>query len=75
MVDNIRIEIPQRIEESHLIGKITELPKEQFWRYYKSMIEIFNVNIINEMMKLEKEAIEKSKVNFQLFFFFKCCTL
>lgn len=53
----IRIEIPQRIEESHLIGKITELPKEQFLKYYKSMLEIFNVNIINEMMTVEKETV------------------
>lgn len=53
----IRIEIPQRIEESHLIGKITELPRDQFLKYYKSMIEIFNVNIINEMMQLEKETV------------------
>ena len=51
----IRIEIPQRIEENQLIGKITKVPKEQFYKYYKSMLELFNISLANKM--LEKEAI------------------
>ena len=53
----IRIEIPQRIEENQLIGKITELPVEQFLKYYKLMIEIFNVKFMNNVMQLEKEKV------------------
>ena len=48
----IRIEIPERIEKSQLIGKITELPKEQFLTYYKEMLEIFNIELIQEMLKV-----------------------
>lgn len=53
----IRIEIPQRIESTQLIGKITEIPKEQFLDYYKAMIAIFNVDVIEKMMSTEKELI------------------
>lgn len=53
----IRIEIPQRIETSQLIAKITEIPKEQFFNYYKAMINIFNIDIIEKMMSTEKELI------------------
>ena len=49
----IRIEIPQRIEQNQLIGKIAELPKEQFLIYYKKMIKIFNIDIINEIIEKE----------------------
>lgn len=53
----IRIEIPQRIEPSQLIGKIAEIPKEQFIKYYKLMIDIFNIDIIEKMMNTEKELV------------------
>ena len=52
----IRIEIPQRIEKNQLIGKITTLPKEQFLRYYKLMLEIFNVDIIEEILRKDEET-------------------
>lgn len=52
----IRIEIPQRIEQNQLIGKITELPREQFLEYYRLMLDMFNMKIINEIMKNEKET-------------------
>lgn len=52
----IRIEIPQRIEQNQLIGKITELLREQFLKYYRLMLEIFNVAIIEEIMQNEKET-------------------
>lgn len=52
----IRIEIPQRIEQNQLIGKITELPKEQFLKYYRQMLEIFNLDIIEKIMQNEKET-------------------
>ena len=52
----IRIEIPQRIEQKQLIGKITELPKEQFLKYYRQMLEIFNLDIIEKIMQNEKET-------------------
>ena len=54
----IRIEIPQRIEQNQLIGKITELPRKQFLEYYKLMLEIFNTSIIEEIMQFEKETSE-----------------
>ena len=59
----IRIEIPQRIEPSQLIGKITEIPKEQFIKYYKLMIDIFNIDIIEKMMNTEKELVSNKWVN------------
>lgn len=49
----IRIEIPQRIEPNQLIGKITQLPKEQFLDYYAEMIKIFNLNAINSIINEE----------------------
>ena len=52
----IRIEIPQRIEKNQLIGKITTLPKKQFLRYYKLMLEIFNVDIIEEILRKDEET-------------------
>ncbi len=54
----IRIEIPQRIEENQLIGKIAELPRKQFLSYYKSMFEIFNSNALKEIMKTDEEIRE-----------------
>ena len=48
----VRIEIPYRIEKNQLIGKIAELPREQFLKYFKLMLQIFNVDAINDMMKL-----------------------
>lgn len=53
----IRIEIPQRIEQNQLIGKIAEVPKEQFLSYYKLMLELFNLDIINKFQKEEKVNI------------------
>ena len=53
----IRIEMPQKIEQHQLIGKITELPREQFLRCYKLMIEIFNSDIIKEIVEKDKETI------------------
>lgn len=50
----IRIEIPQRIEKNQLIGKVAELPKEQFLEYYKSMLRIFNIDIMTEILREEK---------------------
>ncbi|MBQ7141175.1 MAG: hypothetical protein IJO32_06715 [Bacilli bacterium] len=44
----IRIEIPERIEQRQLIGKITTLPKKQFLKYYKAIIDIFNTDFINK---------------------------
>ena len=35
----VKIEIPQRIEQNQSIGKIAELPKEQFLSYYKLMLD------------------------------------
>ena len=54
----IRIEIPERIEEKQLIRKITELPKEQFIEYYKLMLEVFNIELINEI--IEKDTTPTS---------------
>ena len=51
----IRIEIPERIEQGQLIGKVAELPKEQFLKYYKLMLEIFNVDVASEI--IEKETV------------------
>ncbi len=50
----LRIEIPQRIEQNQLIGKIAELPSEQFLEYYKDMLKIFNLDVINEIIESEK---------------------
>ena len=46
----IRIEIPQRVEQNQLIEKITEIPKDQFIDYYKSMLQIFNLDILEEIL-------------------------
>lgn len=53
----IRIEIPQRIEGEQLIGKVAELPQEQFVDYYKKMLKIFNLDIINEVLGKEREEV------------------
>ena len=53
----IRIEIPQRIEGEQLIGKVAELPQEQFVDYYKKMLKIFNLDIINEVLGNEREKV------------------
>ena len=50
----VRIEIPQRVEQNQLIRKIAELSKEDFLVYYKLMLRLFNLDIINEI--LEKET-------------------
>lgn len=52
----VRIEIPQRIEKNQLIGKITTLPKEQFLKYYKLMLEMFNVELIKEILQKDEET-------------------
>ena len=52
----IRIEIPQKIEQNQLIGKITVLPRDQFLKYYRLMLEIFNMDVIEEIMRKEKET-------------------
>ena len=54
----VRIEIPQRIEQNQLIGKIAELPKEQFLVYYKSMLELFNLDVMNEIVEQEMITTE-----------------
>lgn len=51
----IRIEIPERIEQNQLIGKVAELPKEQFIKYYRLMLDIFNVEVASEI--IEKETV------------------
>lgn len=51
----IRIEIPERIEKNQLIGKVAELPKEQFIKYYRLMLDIFNVEVASEI--IEKETV------------------
>ena len=50
----IRIEIPERIEEKQLIRKIATLPREQFINYYKLMLGIFNLDLINEVKDTTK---------------------
>ncbi len=50
----LRIEIPQRIEPNQLINKIAELPSEQFLEYYRDMLKIFNIDIINKILESEK---------------------
>lgn len=54
----VRIEISQRIEQNQLIGKIAELPKEQFLVYYKSMLELFNLDVMNEIVEQEMITTE-----------------
>ena len=47
----VRIEIPERIEQNQLIGKIAQLPKEQFIVFYKMMLNMFNANALTELNK------------------------
>ena len=51
----IRIEIPERVEQNQLIGKVAELPKEQFIKYYRLMLDIFNVEVASKI--IEKETV------------------
>ena len=53
----IRIEIPQRIEGEQLIEKVSELSQEQFVDYYKNMLKIFNLDIISEVLDMEREEV------------------
>ena len=53
----IRIEIPEKIEEEQLIGKIAKLPKQQFIEYYKLLLEIFNTSVIERIIQKELEQV------------------
>lgn len=40
-----------------MIEKVSELSQEQFVDYYKNMLKIFNLDIINEVLGKEREGI------------------
>lgn len=49
----VRIEIPERIERAQLISKISAMPNEQFIEFYKKIIELFNLDIMESIIKGE----------------------
>ena len=53
----VRIEIPERIEPSQLITCIAKMPKEQFMEFYKEILNVFNIKVIQQLIDSEKEPV------------------
>ena len=53
----VRIEIPERIEKQQLIAYVTKMPKEQFRVFYREILNIFNIELIKELLENEKETV------------------
>lgn len=53
----VRIEIPERIEKEQFISKLTEMPYKQFIEFYKEILKIFNIEIIQQLIETEKETV------------------
>lgn len=48
----IRIEIPERIESNQLISFVTKMPKEQFKEIYIEILNIFNIELIQQLISI-----------------------
>lgn len=46
----VRIEIPERLERNQLINKIAVVPDEQFIEFYKEIISLFNIDIMQSVL-------------------------
>ena len=46
----VRIEIPERLERNQLINKIAVVPDEQFIEFYKEIISVFNIDIMQSVL-------------------------
>ena len=46
----VRIGIPERLERNQLINKITVIPDAQFIEFYKEIISLFNVDIMQSIL-------------------------
>ncbi len=53
----VRIEIPERIEKNQLIAYITKMPQKQFMEFYKEILNVFNIEIIQQLIESEKETV------------------
>ena len=53
----VRIEIPERIEKDQFISKLTQMPYKQFIEFYKEILKIFNIEIIQQLIDVERETI------------------
>lgn len=53
----VRIEIPERIEKSQLIAFVTKMPHDQFIEFYKEILNVFNIKVIQQLIESEKEPV------------------
>lgn len=51
----VRIEIPERIESNQLITCIAKMPREQFMEFYRDILNVFNIEVIQQLLENEKE--------------------
>lgn len=53
----VRIEIPERIEKSQLIAFIAKMPQDQFMEFYRAILNVFNIEVIQQLIESEKEPV------------------
>ena len=53
----VRIEIPERIEQTQLIARIGILPRDQFMEIYREILNVFNIEVIQQLIESEKEPV------------------
>ena len=53
----VRIEIPERIEKNQLIAFVTKMPQDQFMDFYKAILNVFNIEVIQQLIESEKEPV------------------
>lgn len=53
----VRIEIPERIEKEQFISKLTQMPYKQFIEFYKEILKIFNIEVIQQLIEVERESV------------------
>lgn len=53
----VRIEIPERIEKGQLISFVTKMPENQFLEFYRAVLNVFNIEIIQQLIESGKEPV------------------
>ena len=49
--------MPERIEKEQFISKLTEMPYKQFIEFYKEILKIFNIEVIQQLIEVERELV------------------
>lgn len=53
----VRIEIPERIEKSQLIAFVGKMPQDQFMEFYRAILNVFNIEVIQQLIESQKELV------------------